>query len=79
MLLAPSRLSGAFDLSNDLRKRIIEAKPRSETESKIAAEKEESQSMVTKLWALYRETGSYELRTPAEPERKKAGVVGRAA
>jgi putative transposase len=49
-------------LSNDLRKRIIEAKLRGETESKIAAEKEVSQSTVTKLWALYRETGSHEPR-----------------
>jgi transposase len=49
-------------LSNDLRKRIIEAKLRGDTEDKIAAEKEVSKSTVTKLWALYRETGSYEAR-----------------
>jgi transposase len=46
-------------LSNDLRKRIIEAKLRGDTEDKIAAEKEVNKSTVTKLWALYRETGKY--------------------
>jgi len=49
-------------LSKDLRKRIIEAKLRGETENKIAEEKEVSKSTITKLWALYRETGSYEAR-----------------
>jgi transposase len=49
-------------LSNDLRKRIIEAKLRGDTEDKIAAEKEVNKSTITKLWALYRETGSYEAR-----------------
>jgi transposase len=47
-------------LSKDLRKRIIEAKLRGETEGKISAEKEVNKSTLTKLWALYRETGSYE-------------------
>ena len=50
-------------LSNDLRKRIIEAKLRGETELTIAKEKDVSLSVVTKLWALYRETGSYAPRS----------------
>jgi len=58
-------------LSNDLRKRIIEAKLRGETEDKIAAEKEVNKSTITKLWALYRETGSYEAR-PNPNGRKPA-------
>jgi transposase len=58
-------------LSSDLRKRIIEAKLRGETESRIAAEKEVCQSTVTKLWALYRETGSHEPR-PNPNGRKPA-------
>jgi len=49
-------------LSMDLRKRIIEAKLRGDTEDKIAAEKEVNKSTVTKLWALYRKTGSYDIR-----------------
>jgi transposase len=49
-------------LSNDLRKRIIEAKLRGNTEDKIAREKEVNKSTVTKLWALYRKTGSYAAR-----------------
>ena len=49
-------------LSNDIRERIIEAKLRGETEAKIAKEKEVNASTVTKLWALYRESGSYEPR-----------------
>ena len=49
-------------LSTDLRKRIIEAKKRGKTELTIAREKDVSQSTVTKLWSLYRETGSYEPR-----------------
>jgi putative transposase len=52
-------------LSNDLRKRIIDAKLRGETEDKIAREKEVNKSTITKLWALYRETGSYEARPNA--------------
>jgi transposase len=46
-------------LSNDLRKRIIDAKLRGDTEDKIAQEKEVNKSTITKLWALYRKTGSY--------------------
>ena len=49
-------------LSSDLRKRIIDAKLRGDTEDKIAAEKEVNKSTITKLWALYRQTGSYEAR-----------------
>jgi transposase len=60
-------------LSNDLRKRIIEAKLRGGTEDKTSAEKEVNKSTVTKLWALYRKTGSYEAR---QSERKEAGAVG---
>jgi transposase len=58
-------------LSNDLRKRIIEAKLRGDTENKIAQEKEVNRSTITKLWALYRETGSYEAR-PNPNGRKPA-------
>jgi transposase len=46
-------------LSFDLRKRIIASKLRGDTEDTISAEKEVSKSAVTKLWRLYRETGSY--------------------
>jgi transposase len=49
-------------LSSDLRKRIIDAKKRGDTEATIAKEKDVSPSVVTKLWALYSETGSYEPR-----------------
>jgi transposase len=58
-------------LSNDLRKRIIDAKLRGDTEDKIAAEKEVNKSTITKLWALYRATGSYEAR-PNPNGRKPA-------
>lgn len=58
-------------LSNDLRKRIIEAKERGDTEAKISMEKDVSTSTVTKLWSLYRETGSYEPR-PNPNGRKPA-------
>ena len=58
-------------LSNDLRQRIIESKLRGATENKIATEKEVSQSTVTKLCALYRETGSYSPR-PNPRGRKPA-------
>jgi len=58
-------------LSNDLRKRIIEAKLRGDTEDKIAREKEVNKSTITKLWALYRETGSYAAR-PNPNGRKPA-------
>ena len=59
-------------LSNDLRKRIIEAKLRGDTEGKIATEKEVNKSTITKLWALYRETGSYEARP--NPRGKKPAL-----
>lgn len=49
-------------ISNDLRKRIIEAKKRGDTEEKIKAEKNVSQSTITRVWRLYRETGGYEPR-----------------
>ena len=58
-------------LSNDLRKRIIDAKLRGDTEDVIAREKEVNKSTITKLWALYRETGSYEAR-PNPNGRKPA-------
>ena len=58
-------------LSNDLRKRIIEAKLRGDIEDKIAREKEVNKSTITKLCALYRETGSYEAR-PNPNGRKPA-------
>ena len=74
-------------LSNDLRKRIIESKLRGDTEDTIAVEKEVGKSTVTKLWSLYRETGSYEPRLnprgrkPAlsleELELVRASIVGR--
>ena len=60
-----------WPISNDLRKRIIEAKLRGDTEDKIAMEKEVNKSTITKLWALYRETGSYEPR-PNPNGRKPA-------
>jgi transposase len=59
-------------LSSDLRKRIIEAKLRGDTEDKIAAEKEVNKSTITKLWALYRKTGSYEAR--ANPTGRKPAL-----
>ena len=49
-------------MSNDLRKRIIEAKMRGDTTKKIAREKEVSESAIERLLALYRATGSYEPR-----------------
>jgi transposase len=61
----------ANPLSNDLRKRIIDAKLRGDTEEKIAAEKEVNKSTITKLWALYRKIGSYEAR-PNPNGRKPA-------
>jgi len=48
--------------SNDLRKRIIESKLKGIPESQIAADKNVHKGTVTKLWDLYRETGSYEPR-----------------
>jgi len=58
-------------LSNDLRKRIIDAKLRGDTEDSIAKEKEVNKSTITKLWSLYKETGSYEAR-PNTGGRKPA-------
>jgi len=58
-------------LSNDLRKRIIDAKLRGDTEEKISAEKEVNKSTITKLWALYQKTGSYQAR-PNPNGRKPA-------
>jgi putative transposase len=49
-------------LSNDMRKRIVEARERGETVEKIAKEKDVCASTINKLMALYRETGSYEPR-----------------
>ena len=49
-------------LSNDLRKRIIDAKLRGETEDKIASDKEVNKSTVTKLWSLFRKTDSFNPR-----------------
>ena len=49
-------------LSDDLRKRIIYAKLRGDTEAQIASEKEVNKSTVTKLWSKYRSTGSYSPR-----------------
>jgi len=59
-------------LSNDLRKRIIEAKLRGDSEAKISAEKEVNKSTITKLWALYKETGSYKAR--ANPNGRKPAL-----
>ena len=58
-------------LSMDIRKRIIDAKLRGDTEEAIAREKEVNKSTITKLWALYKETGSYEPR-PNPNGRKPA-------
>jgi transposase len=49
-------------LSNDLRKRIIEAKGEGASHAKIAREMRVSISAITRLMALYRETGSHEAR-----------------
>ena len=49
-------------LSKDMRKRIIWAKERGDSHAKIAKELQVSVSMITRLLALYRETGSYEPR-----------------
>lgn len=49
-------------LSNDLRKRIVEARKAGDTVDKISREKKVSASTINKLMALYRETGSYEPR-----------------
>lgn len=49
-------------LSKDLRKRIVAAREQGDSVSKIAQEKNVSESTINKLMALYRETGSYEAR-----------------
>jgi len=49
-------------LSNDLRKRIVEAREKGDTAAKIAKEKNVSASTINKLMALYRETGEYKPR-----------------
>jgi len=72
-------------LSNDLRKRIIEAKERGDTVAKIAREKDVSESAVVRICRLYRDTGSYEPRphslgrkprlTPEQLEAVKARIL----
>lgn len=49
-------------LSKDIRKRIIAAKEQGDSHRKIAKEMKVSGSAITRLLALYRETGSYEPR-----------------
>ena len=49
-------------LSKDLRKRILAAKRRGDSHERIAKEMQVSVSAITRLLALYRETGSYEPR-----------------
>ena len=73
-------------LSNDLRKRIIEAKERGDTVGKIAAEKGVCESAVVRIFRLYRHTGSYEPRphslgrkprlTPEQLEAVKSQITG---
>ena len=46
-------------LSKDLRKRIIEAKEEGKSHAKISKEMKVSISAITRLLALYRESGSY--------------------
>ena len=58
-------------LSNDIRKRIIEAKERGDTVAQIAKEKAVSQSAVVRITALYRETGSYEPRPHSLGRKQK--------
>jgi len=58
-------------LSDDLRQRIISAKLRGDTEVRISSEKSVHSSTITKLWALYRATGSYAPR-PNPRGRKPA-------
>lgn len=50
-------------ISNEKRELIVEAKQRGETEKNIAKWLKISESSVTTIWRLYRETGSY-LPTP---------------
>ncbi len=61
----------AAPLSLDLRKRIIAAKLRGDTEAQISTDKSVHTSTITKLWALYRATGSYSPR-PNPSGRKPA-------
>ena len=49
-------------LSKDMRQRIISAKERGDSHAKIAKEMQVSISAITRILALYRETGSYEPR-----------------
>lgn len=49
-------------LSNDIRKRIINAKNRGDTHNKISKDLQISISAVTRILALYRETDSYKPR-----------------
>ncbi|MDR1155160.1 MAG: hypothetical protein LBL04_10630 [Bacteroidales bacterium] len=51
-------------LSLDLRKRIIEAKLRGDTQAKISSDKSVHTSTITKLWALYCATGNSRGRKP---------------
>lgn len=50
-------------LSQDMRQRIIAAKGRGDSHAKIAKELQVSVSAITRLLALYRETGNSEPRT----------------
>ena len=59
-------------LSLDLRKRIIVAKLKGDTEARISADKSVHRSTITKLWALYRATGSYYSPRPNPSGRKPA-------
>lgn len=49
-------------LSKDIRKRILGAKERGDSHEKVSKELQVSVSAITRLLALYRETGSYEPR-----------------
>ena len=49
-------------LSNDIRKRIIQARERGDSIQKIVRDKNVSRNTVIRLLALYQETGSYEPR-----------------
>jgi hypothetical protein len=62
-------------LSNDLRKRIIDAKLIGDTEDKMAKEKEVCKNTLTKLWALYRETSDYHRARPNPNGRKTASLT----
>ena len=72
-------------LSQDIRKRIIQAREKGDTVEKIAKEKNVSTSAINKLMALYRETGSWEPRplnngrkpilTPDQQEQVKNRII----